>query len=273
MLVILGVIVVVAAAAVTGAFWYSSRDHAADPVAKEGSASATTTVSDERIPASKERKEEKESEADLQKRCEPSVIQKTPTFARMTAIYCDGTHLRAGIPNSGTLALAVWEGNSWKEVQAAGRTETDFPCYNTDDLKAMGFPDAIVTKVTTCNEAAPAAPQKSNRYRSVVGLGESRVADVSTPPCDGRYILIHQSVLGDADQVNDELATAIMGHPDREYTYPGQCSSLRAQVDGVDVYPVYTDYGTNLQAMCAAKQREGGNGRTLNNNGDFTDPC
>ena len=66
----------------------------------------------------------------------------------------------------------------------------------------------------------------------------------------------------------------LVGEPfGKEFTVPGQCSSLRKSVDGNLIYPVYLDFGFDEAAMCVAKARHGGNARTLNNDADFHDPC
>ena len=59
----------------------------------------------------------------------------------------------------------------------------------------------------------------------------------------------------------------------REYTYPGQCPSLRKQVDGNDIYPIYVDFGQDTEALCRAKAQFGGNARVLSQREEYLDPC
>ena len=109
----------------------------------------------------------------------------------------------------------------------------------------------------------------------VAGLGEW-YEPVSMPACDGRNILIVNSIHVPGNsraELQQEIGKAIMHDNELKYTIPGKCSSLRAQIDGQDIYPIYYDFGDDQQAMCEAKAVHGGNGRTLNNSGDFSDPC
>lgn len=93
----------------------------------------------------------------------------------------------------------------------------------------------------------------------------------SQPNCDGRYILIIDSIIADpslgdpSQRLADALASAPSG---AEFTTPGHCASLRPRVHGHDIYPVYLDYGANKSGVCDAKSRYGGNARPLVN-GNF----
>ena len=59
----------------------------------------------------------------------------------------------------------------------------------------------------------------------------------------------------------------------RQYTFPGQCPSLRAQVNGNDIYPVYLDFGHDTEALCRARANYGGDARVLSNRAELTSPC
>lgn len=106
---------------------------------------------------------------------------------------------------------------------------------------------------------------------------ESAQRDISAPACDGRNILILDSVVADGDvgTTHSKLAFSVvhLGDGNAQYTYPGQCPSLRAQLDGRDIYPVYLDFGPDAAAMCEAKAQYGGNGRVLSNRAEYVDPC
>ena len=73
--------------------------------------------------------------------------------------------------------------------------------------------------------------------------------------------------------LESEIGEAMAHDADLEFTLPGQCSSLRASVDGQDVYPIYYDFGLDEQAMCEAKAVHGGTARTLNTSAHYSDPC
>ncbi len=108
--------------------------------------------------------------------------------------------------------------------------------------------------------------KNNDGYITNVGLGEAG-KDASFPACDGRYILIVDSVIDEGDEkaTFDRLVQAVMfADPEgKEFTVPGQCDSLRASVDGNDIYPIYLDFGSDKDAACRAKSTYGGNVRPL----------
>lgn len=108
--------------------------------------------------------------------------------------------------------------------------------------------------------------KNSDGYIVDVGLGEAG-KKASFPACDGRYILIVDSVIakGDDGTTFNDLARAVLtdGPSGKEFTVPGQCDSLRKSVHGNDIYPVYLDFGSDKAAACRAKSTYGGNVRPL----------
>ena len=109
-------------------------------------------------------------------------------------------------------------------------------------------------------------PAEKDNYIREVGLGEA-VKEASFPECDGRYVLIVDSVIADGDEQSTmrKIADAVM-HADpegKEFTVPGQCASIRKQVNGNDIYPIYLDFGSDKDAACRAKSTHGGNVRPL----------
>lgn len=110
------------------------------------------------------------------------------------------------------------------------------------------------------------------------GLGEAG-KNASYPACDGRAILILDSVIdeqNDGAAMQDIARHVLAAHPSGEpvqFTVPGACPSLREQLEGQNIYPIYIDYGSDVSAMCRAKGLYGGNGRLLNNDPEYVDPC
>lgn len=128
------------------------------------------------------------------------------------------------------------------------------------------------------SSTAPNTGLNTGRYIDAAGRGEW-VEEVSTPACDGRNILILDSIIdyGDRGDTINRIADLVMfadpsGKP-RRFMAPGHCPSLRGQVDGNDIYPVYLDFGSDVDGMCAAKASQGGNGRVLSNRNEYVDPC
>lgn len=128
------------------------------------------------------------------------------------------------------------------------------------------------------SSTAPNTGLNTGRYIDAAGRGEW-VKEVSTPACDGRNILILDSIIdyGDREDTIGRIADVVMvADPTgktRHFMTPGHCPSLRAQLDGNDIYPVYLDFGSDVDGMCAAKAAQGGNGRVLSNRNEYVDPC
>lgn len=281
--VILGVLVVVLA---IGVGWAASLAFFPRHTVETSAQSATEEENEEPSPAVFSESEDSQgstSSASMDERCDPGFVSRSPGFKGNSAVkYCDGSYLLTGVPNTDSVSIALWERDQWKALEKTGEDPTSlYPCYHQETLEMLTFPREIINSVTLCSDGRQQRPQydgngnRLTRYVEYVGLGEAKVADISAPQCDGRYILIHDSVIDNGNDVDlhQHIAGTILAHKTWKYTYPGQCSSLRAQIDGRDIYPIYEDFGTDRAAMCAAQAASGGNGRTLNNNGDFSDPC
>ena len=93
----------------------------------------------------------------------------------------------------------------------------------------------------------------------------------SSPACDSRGILIVESVIVHAgDDARRTIGAALDRNPGAEFTTPGACPSLRAHVDGGDVYAVY---GRDTGSGCGAAASTGGNARVLSNRNEYLSPC
>lgn len=134
------------------------------------------------------------------------------------------------------------------------------------------------TVTETVSETASAAAAQADGVITVAGLGETS-KDAEYPACDGHAILILDSVVDEGNggaAMPDIARQVLMAHPSGkpvQFTVPGACPSLRAQLDGQNIYPVYLDYGADVDAMCRAKATYGGNGRILSNAAEYVDPC
>ena len=98
-------------------------------------------------------------------------------------------------------------------------------------------------------------------YPLVPGVPES--AQV-VPECDGRGVLIVQSVMGNSGDVAGEINAALASNPDAVVYPPGVCPSIRGEVGGAEIHPVVQDYGNDYEALCSAESRAGGNENLLN---------
>ncbi|WP_066525439.1 hypothetical protein [Corynebacterium bouchesdurhonense] len=139
-----------------------------------------------------------------------------------------------------------------------------------------------VSETASASASAAAAPSVAaaqlDGVITVAGLGEAG-EEASYPACDGRAILILDSVVDEGNNgaaMPDIARQVLAAHPSGKpvhFTVPGACPSLRAQVDGANIYPIYIDYGSDVEAMCRAKATYGGNGRILGNVAEYIDPC
>lgn len=228
--------------------------------------------------------------------CSTAGLQKNPDFHDMEFTVCEGGFGKAMVPQSDVSSFVQWDGTTWRGVEWDGMITKGMggPCWKQSTLNKLGVPKSVQAAVWVCNDYpaqesnAPAsqiaAPQNTggsyfqNGIIVSAGLGEAG-EDASYPACDGRNILILDSVIdhgNDGGAMNDIAQQVLMQHPSGmpvKFTVPGQCPSLRAQVDGNNVYPIYIDYGSDTDAMCRAKATYGGNGRILSNSAEYIDPC
>lgn len=227
--------------------------------------------------------------------CSTAGLQKNPDFYDMEFTVCEGGFGYAMVPQSDVSAFVQWNGTTWEGVESDGMITEGMggPCWNQATLDKLGVPKSVQESVWVCDEYAAAeskapatqsaAPGGGGSYfqNGIImsaGLGEAS-EDASFPACDGRNILILDSVIdhgNDGGAMNDIAQQVLMQHPSGRpvrFTVPGQCPSLRAQLDGNNIYPVYIDFGADTSAMCQAKATYGGNGRVLSNRAEFVDPC
>ncbi|MGV0345715.1 hypothetical protein [Corynebacterium coyleae] len=238
--------------------------------------------------------------------CSDEALQASPGFENFEMHgQCWSGFARPGVPQSDHIVLAQWDGKHWVEVEPDGVWDgmgMHRPCYNPGRLEELGVPENLAKKEPRCGVYPPGQepPHKKQTKASTPvptsstldpNWGIKRDSDgmiveaqfegvkrqISAPNCDGRGILILDSVIADGDigSTHSKLAfdIAYLGDGNAEFTYPGHCPSLRAQVDGNDIYPVYLDFGHDTDALCAAKKDYGGNARVLSDREEYLDPC
>lgn len=180
--------------------------------------------------------------------------------------YCDGQWLWAGQEQSDHLNLYHWT-DRWEYVKPDGKDNyASYDCYNRDRLTAAGTPKELIDQLNICTSDAPPTTQPYAAEDEFAWAG---------PPltCDGRYILIVESVLvAPGENPYEPTWNALKKWPGAHVSY-AVCSSLRGTYDGNDVYAVYYDAGHSVDKVCALKAKYGGNARSMNNVGDFSDPC
>ena len=124
----------------------------------------------------------------------------------------------------------------------------------------------------TDQRGAPASVPFPGALTSVPVAGG--VEEVSSLPCDGRYVLIMASILDNTPDPAGQISGALAMAPgDSMFLMPGACPSLRGFYQGGNVYPVLIDYGFDAAAVCEAARRGGGNARILSDRFEYLSPC
>ncbi len=211
--------------------------------------------------------------------------------------YCDGEWAVWGPWGTDAISAPLhWSGSEWVDVglEPDGRAEVSgYPCYNRATLEREGVSEGLIESgiITLC------ASHSSDQENSSAGNSEnypygnsetpskdstkdiSALSDYKNPSCDGRYILIADSVIvPDGGDATAMVYARLQDYPGAVAANPGACPSLRA-VDlntGGRIYPIYYDYGFDLDAVCAAYGTKGDHGdvRTLTNvQGQYRNPC
>lgn len=142
--------------------------------------------------------------------------------------------------------------------------------------------ETVIAAAPEEQEAAEQHPQPAPRssQQQAPQQQSAQPSTTSTAPyCDGRGVLIIESVLDDGTgAAQTRIEELLRAHPGSTWYQPGACPSLRASVDGQAIYPVVIDYGTNYEGLCSAYYAAGGdpsvrNARLLNNTAEAQSPC
>ncbi|WJY71951.1 hypothetical protein [Corynebacterium auriscanis] len=289
-LAVLGVLALVALAA--GGWYYTQRgDVNEQPVAADDAA-AKKNAEDAKPSAPTTKKSDESSEAPTSTEqaagqdkgpCDLAVA--VPGVANTVSLFCDGQWMLAGVDHTSNMGLFYWTGDEWGTYDTDGdhRSGSEDRCYSYGKLKDANAPGQLLNllddKTMLCNEAARMDSDLGNAPRlsqpkqppSDEGRDSGRY---STIQCDGRYVVIVDSVLIYPGQDPRPFVKAsLTANPSAKATTPGACGSLRGSVDGADVYPVYYDYGSDRAGACAAEARGEGNARKLQAAADYSSPC
>ena len=151
-------------------------------------------------------------------------------------------------------------------TSARTTTETD----NAESSEAESTPDEIVVTetVTVQPEKPRAAPQSEAEPEA-----PARTSSGGGVACDGRGVLIVNSVMGNSPRFDQEVSTALAQNPGALVLAPDTCPSMRSYTDGTSVTAVVVDYGDDLSSLCAAEAQGRGNARLLNGDASYSSPC
>ncbi|WP_414120933.1 hypothetical protein [Corynebacterium nuruki] len=197
-----------------------------------------------------------------------------------------GGHRKRGVLIAGAVVLvgAVAVGGGWIILGGDGDGDvTAVPGFKTaptttgaDDADGVDGEEAeptadevVVTETVTVQPEKPRAAPPS----PVEPEAPARRSSGGGVTCDGRGVLIVNSVMGNSPGFDQEVGTALSQNPGALVLGPDTCPSLRSSVDGTSVTAIVIDYGDDLSSLCAAEAQGRGNARLLNSDTSYSSPC
>ncbi|WP_147592917.1 hypothetical protein [Corynebacterium provencense] len=135
--------------------------------------------------------------------------------------------------------------------------------------------EVVVTETVTVQPEKPrAAPLPAPEPDAPAQhSAPARNSSGGVPTCDGRGVLIVNSVMGNSPSFDREVSTALSQNPGALVLPPDTCPSLRSYTDGTSVTAVVIDYGDDLSSLCTAEAQGRGNARLLNSDTSYSSPC
>ena len=206
-------------------------------------------------------------------KCNDFADEKLSSWTRPIKQYCDDSWLFVGQDGTSNFSLYYWTDNAWHKYDTDGEAwPSHLGCYDRDKLEDAGAPIPLLNKVALCNDEGDTSTAVEEDEEDPAA-DEFAWAGDWNGKCDGRYILIVESALIDGPEPYTETSRIQNKYPGSKILYGGACSSLRETVDGKSVYAIYYDAGYSVDKVCSLKAQYGGNARSLNDDGDFSDPC
>ncbi len=207
-------------------------------------------------------------------------------------VYCDGKWGQIVNAEWGAGDVNYYDGHQWITIEGRNVDNGTGPgvfCFDKSNLMAYNPPQQALSgmNVVFCEDVATQQGDSSSSGSGTDSGTTNLVSTVSrasssgmydSPACDGRYILIVESVIVTSGENPDsKVSQRLANYPGASAATPGACGSLRA-VDpdsGGDIYPIYYDYGFDLNSACVGRQNNGnvGNVRKLSNQTEKANLC
>jgi hypothetical protein len=172
------------------------------------------------------------------------------------------------------VVVGAWAltGNDSDDSDTAATTSTESPEVTSDapaTLTTVTVAPEEQAEETTTPTAVPLPESSPDPSPEDAPSGSGPLA------CDGRGVLIVNSVMDDAQNFDQQMTDSRTQWPDAILMEPGDCPSLRPAEpkSGASVYAFVIDYGDDLAALCTAERNGGGNARLLNNDTSYSSPC
>lgn len=286
-IIVVAVLAVLALAVAGGWALLNKQDSADDqgpaPIDTASSASdsassekSSPTESDDNAEKKSESKDSNAAAADAptkSDKCNDFADEKLSSLTKPVKLYCDDSWLFAGEDGTSSFTLFYWTDNAWHKYDTDGRAwPSSIGCYDQEKLEDAGAPVPLLDKVALCTDEGDTSTEAEEDEEDPAA-DEFAWAGDWNGKCDGRYILIVESALISGPEPYTETSRIQNKYPGSKILYGGACSSLRNTVDGKSVYAIYYDAGYSVDRVCSLKAQYGGNARSLNDDGDFSDPC
>lgn len=198
-------------------------------------------------------------------------------------VYCDGNWAQIAGWGSDVGYPLHWNGSEWESVEFHEPWEGGMwgGCWSREKLKSQGASEAALDTIMIpyCEDEKQANSGNNPPDTGANKASSDSVTGIRNPSCDGRYILIADSVVVQAGQDPQAAVNArLANYPGAYVAEPGACPSLRAvePSTGGDIYAIYYDYGFDANAACAAAGTKGDHDyvRILTTNpGEYRSPC
>lgn len=174
----------------------------------------------------------------------------------------------------GLLAVALTGAIILNRQASSGGPAAASTSPSTPATPATGSATVTLQPSTVTISPAPTVTNPPVRPASDLGLTKP----ISTPPCDGRYIVVLVSIEESNPSLRTLIGERLAAEPSAQYFYSGglNCNSINSvDVNGERFYTPYVDHGTNLNSACYAIQhREESYVRTLRSGIPIgTNPC
>ena len=205
---IIVVAVLAVIALISGGAWalMASKD-SEDATGAEPGFQAQETSSEEsanQAPREKESAPEKKPEAKPPRDTsdEPSTEEKCGTLANdimnspigTLQLFCDGTWLYLAQKQSSNYGLFYWTDNDWKVYHTDSTTgDSVNSCYDKEKLDKAGAPKDLTNQLNLCEAQQTQTPKV--RDKPITAEEEYPPEDYWYGECDGRYVLIAESVI------------------------------------------------------------------------------
>ncbi|KKO83554.1 hypothetical protein [Corynebacterium otitidis] len=271
--VTLAVVVAVAAAAATAFFVFRPQDSGQPAAAGDGDESAEVAQTAAESTLKDPDVEPGHVSSDPQ--CSLERAQRVNSDVD-TVLYCNLDWMHVVDSDTGVNDIYTSYGDEWVRYYAPATSTDGQACYEDVVVEDTSMPGELRESLVTCESARDADTHDNGHYLEFAKGEGGNTIWADHPRCDGSYVLISKTMrVGRSKPPEIErqsLDSALLGGIQR-FVQPGACASLPIISQGDDAYTQIVNFGEDREAMCREKENvPEGLGRTLNDEGDTSDP-